>query len=112
MAGFVNFAVLEGGEEESFEGEREASVFFVVRTDVRADVFEFTSLEILSVLEFIRSVALQDKSLLYLFLEVFLHCLQDGLHPCIIFSPIFSENIWDFSFLGTCCFTVQYIVLV
>ena len=54
MAGFVSFAVLEG--EESFEREREALVFFVARTNVWADVFEFISLEILSVLEFIRSV--------------------------------------------------------
>ena len=56
MAGFVSFAIHDGEEEESFEGEREASVFFVARTDVRANVFEFISLEILSVLEFIRSV--------------------------------------------------------
>ena len=56
MAGFVSFAVLDGGEEESFEGDREASVFFVARTDVRANVFEFISLEMLSVLEFIKSV--------------------------------------------------------
>ena len=51
---FVSFAVLDRGEEESFEGDREASVFVVARTDVRANVFEFICLEILSVLEFIK----------------------------------------------------------
>ena len=55
MAGFVSYAVLYGGEEESFEGDREASFMFVARTNVRANVFELINLEILSVFEFIKS---------------------------------------------------------